>query len=111
MMPIYIKVDSLPLKVIPDVDLMMDSHPILTYKYFLFRDIEAEEQVSEAVKLKNQQLTTSNANYFGYITFEKSGHVFTYTSNNGHELNTAEVGEIIEQIEYYRSHPELWKEQ
>lgn len=111
MTPIYIKIDSLPLKIVPDVEMGMDSHPILTYKYFLFRDVEAEESVSEAVKLQNQQLTTSNGNYFGYVTFDQPGKMFTYTSNNKHELDTGEVEQVIEQISYYRDHPELWNKE
>ncbi len=111
MTPIYIKVDSLPLRIIPDANIAMDSHPILTFKYYLFRDVEAEGIVSEAVKLRNQQLTTNNSNYFGYLTFDQPGKMFTYTSNEKHELSSEEVEQIIEQVSYYRDHPELWKEQ
>ncbi|GAB2704773.1 hypothetical protein GCM10027037_32890 [Mucilaginibacter koreensis] len=110
MTPIYIKVDSLPLKIVPDVKMMMDSHPILTYKYYLFRDVEAIAEITEAERLMNQQLTAENGNYFGYIIFDKPGQIFTYTSNEKHELLTEEVEQIIEQLTYYRDHPELWKE-
>lgn len=111
MAPIFITVDSLALKIIPEVKVYMDGHPILAYTYHLFKDIEAYGNVSEVTRLKNMQLSPTNANYFGYITFDAPGKMFTYTSNASHELETDEVEQIIEQISYYRDHPELWKEQ
>lgn len=110
MKSIYIMVDSLPLKVVPEVKAAMDGHPILTYKYFLFRDIEATESVSDIIRLRNQQISEDNGNYFGFITFDQPGRMFTYTSNQSHELGTTAVEQVIEQITYYREHPELWKD-
>lgn len=111
MIPIYIKVDSLPLTIVPETNVAMDGHPILTFRYFLFRDVEANGTVSEATKLKNMQMAGTNPNYFGHLTFDQPGQMFTYTSNEKHELATEEVEQVIEQITYYREHPELWKEQ
>lgn len=108
MKPIFIKIDHLPLKIVPDVKMMMDGHPVLTYKYYLFKDVEAHEDVSEVIRLMNHQMTVDNANYYGYITFDKPGQMFTYTSNHQHELQTEEVEQVIEQITYYRNHPDLW---
>ncbi|WP_462264367.1 hypothetical protein [Mucilaginibacter sp.] len=105
---IYLKIDHLPLKIVPDVTMAMNGHPVLTFKYYLFRDIDANAEVSDTLRLMNQQLSMDNGNYYGFITFDNPGQMFTYTSNGRHELETEEVEQIIEQVTHYREHPELW---
>lgn len=111
MNPIFISVDSLALKIVPEVKVHMDGHPIIAYTYFLFKDVEAYGEISVAARLKNEQMNAANPNYFGFITFDVPGKIFTYTSNETNELQTEEIEQVIEQISYYRDHPELWKEQ
>ncbi len=109
MIPIYLHVDSLPLKIMPEIRAVADGHPVLTYTYYIFKDIEAEEPVSEAMRMKSEQLTGTNPDYYGYIIFEQPGKVFTYTSNETYELESEDIEQIIEQITHYRDNPDLWK--
>ena len=50
----------------------------------------------------------TDPDYYGYITFEKPGQLFSYTPGDQLELTRQEVEEVIEQLNHYRDNPELW---
>ena len=45
MQPIYFEVDNhLPLMIVPESDAHMDGHPILTYRYAIYKDLDNGSQ-------------------------------------------------------------------
>lgn len=47
-------------------------------------------------------------NYFGFITFEKPGSLFSYTADGKQELEPEEVNELIEYLSDVRDNPLRW---
>jgi hypothetical protein len=95
-------------KVIPNVQAQVDGHPVLTYTYNIYRNNnfdDSEEQRQESELLLERK---TDPNYFGYITFEDPGRIFTYTADGHGELTQGEIEEIIENISHYRDHPGMW---
>lgn len=93
--PLFFTIDNrLRLKVIPETDVLLDGHPLLTYEYKIFADEGIEKNAG---------------NYLGYLTFERPGSLFTYTADGDHHLTGEEVTELIEAISNIRDNPDLWK--
>ncbi|WP_158826428.1 hypothetical protein [Mucilaginibacter lacusdianchii] len=107
MSPIYVSTGEQIVKVVPDTQAHVDGHPVITHTYHLFKDEREDENIPG--KKTNHDLHTSNPDYFGFITFEVPGRMFTYTSNGSYELESEEIEQLIEQINHYREHPELWR--
>ena len=97
---------SLHLKVVPETRVYMDGHPILTYSYSLYRDVDEEDV--KALFNQDDQKKQSNKNYLGYITFEIPGKVFHYISDGQRDLDPEEVEQIVEKITHYRERPDFW---
>ena len=108
MKPIFFTVDnSLPLKVVPDTQLHLDGHPVLTYNYNIFFDSTKNDPAS-VFSTKESSDKITDPDYYGYITFEKPGQLFSYTPGKQRQLTRAEIEEVIEQLNHYRDHPDLW---
>jgi hypothetical protein len=110
MKPIYIEVDSnLPLMIVPESAAHMDGHPVLTYSYAIYKDVQTE---------KDHRFTDTDAlltpkkkndpNYLGTLTFEQPGRIFSYEADGGEELPRGAIEQVIEQITHYRENPALW---
>lgn len=111
MQPIFFTVGTkLPLMVVPNSQAHMDGHPVLTYTYNVYRDKQNGHGELPDAKESDFLLEEKNdPDYFGYITFELPGKLFTYTADGKEELSSDEVQEIIEQINHYRDTPSMWE--
>lgn len=110
MAPLYCKIDgNLPLMIIPDTQAHMDGHAILTFTYSIFLDIGAGNPLIARSKESTLHLEEINdPNYYGYITFEQPGRLFTYTADGKRELNSDQVQEVIEFLSEVRDNPATW---
>lgn len=98
MKPIHLALSNkLPLVVVPDTRAHLDGHAVITHTYSVFRDSGHNPEVN-------------NRDYYGIITFEKPGHLFTYTAGEVLALETEEVSELIEKISHVRDNPTLWEQ-
>jgi hypothetical protein len=110
MAPIFFTIgNELPIKVIPDTQAHLDGHTVLTYNYNVFYD----DSKNDLLQLNDGNNTITDKmddpNYYGCITFEKPGSVFSYAPGDQKELTQTEVEEVIEQLNHYRDNPALWK--
>ncbi|MBS7563591.1 hypothetical protein KHS38_04155 [Mucilaginibacter sp. Bleaf8] len=106
MNPIYVAIGQQTFKILPDTQAHADGHAVITHTYHVFKD---ERDNDDITRQPNLDLNISNPDYFGYITFELPGRMFTYTSNGSYELSNEDIEQLIEQINHYRDHPELWR--
>ena len=108
MKPIYFTIDnSLPLKVVPDTQAHLDGHTVIAYNYNIFFDSTKNDPVKALTQNTDLDKMT-DPDYYGYITFEKPGRIFSYTPGEQRTLSRTEVEEIIEQLNHYRDNPKLW---
>jgi len=96
--------------VIPDTIAHLDGHAILTFTYSIFVD----DGISTPQQKRSRESTLhlkriDDPNYYGFITFEKPGHVFSYTADGELELNIDEVEEVIEGLSHVRDNSALWQ--
>lgn len=99
------------LMIVPDVDVYVDGHPVLTYVYSIFSGDEDGPFTGTEVRKKENLLhldKTTNRNYFGYVKFDIPGKVFTYMPDDDNRLSTAEIEEVIQNISNYRDDPQQW---
>ena len=110
MKPLYFTLsNNKKLMVIPDTQAHLDGHTILTYTYSVFTDVGAGNPLVARSKESTLHLEEINdPNYFGFITFERPGQLFSYTADGRHELNAEEVNELIEHLSDVRDNPSLW---
>jgi hypothetical protein len=111
MKPLFFNLDkTLALMVIPDTEAHLDGHAILTYTYSIFRDRDNGNPLQSLSKESKLHLKrTNDPDYYGYITFENPGQLFTYTSGEQNELTSEQVMELIEEISEVRNNPSLWR--
>jgi hypothetical protein len=99
-----------PIKIIPNTQAQVDGHPVLTYTYNIYSNVNLNDQTTlsrqESELLLQEKLDPT---YLGYITFEDPGKVFTYTADGKDRLSSTEIEEIIENISHYRDHPRMWQ--
>src|ERR1700744_353767 len=111
MKPIFFTITgTIPIKAIPDTQAHLDGHPVIAYNYNIFFDSsknESHDFNSETIIKKDKM---DDPDYYGYITVEKPGHLFTYTPGEQRALTRREVEEVIEQLSHYRDNPDLWKQ-
>lgn len=108
MKPIFFTIDnSLPLKIIPDTQAHLDGHTVITYNYNIYLDSAKNDPVKGLTQPKASDKMT-DPDYYGYITFEDPGHLFSYTPGDQLALTRQEVEEVIEHLNHYRDNPKLW---
>jgi hypothetical protein len=108
MKPIFFTIDnSLPVKIIPDTQVHLDGHTVIAYNYNIFFD-SAKNDPTKALTQQSASDKMTDPDYYGYITFEQPGRIFSYTPGDQRTLTRNEIEEIIEQLNHYRDHPELW---
>lgn len=96
--------------IIPDTQVHMDGHPVLTYTYSVYRDKQDKAlQQAEAKQSRLHLEQNNDPDYMGYITFELPGKLFNYTPDGSERLNSDELEETIEMISEYRDKSSLWK--
>lgn len=101
--------DGLKLMVIPDTTAHLDGHTVLTYTYSIFRDIGAGNPLISRSRESTLHLEEINdPEYYGFLTFEKPGKLFTYTTDGRQELDSAQVRELIEHLSDIRDNPASW---
>jgi hypothetical protein len=110
MVPIYFKLDSgLFLMIIPDTAAHLDGHTVITHTYSIFKDAGLGNPLIARSKESTLHLEAiKDPNYYGYLTFELPGKLFTYTAEGGLELNNGEVEQVIELLSHVRTNPALW---
>jgi len=91
------------LKIIPETRVYIDGRPILSYNYSVFHD-----ENNGVGKDKGHTGKIIDPDYLGFITFEKPGHIFTYTAGDGRTLSPGEAEEVIEYISLIRDNPSIW---
>jgi len=111
MKPIFLTIDNgLRLMIIPDTQAHLDGHAIITYTYSIFFNNGLKEpQLSRSKESTLHLEKNTDPDYYGYITFEKPGHLFSYTADGQRDLRAEEVNEVIEKLSHLRDNPGLWK--
>src|SRR4051812_33115009 len=108
MKPIFFTIDnSLHLKAIPDTQYHLDGHAVITYNYNIFLDATKDDPASIITSVEPADKIT-DPNYYGFITFEKPGQLFSYTPGEQRHLTRSELEEVIEHLTHFRDHPGLW---
>lgn len=103
--------NNLKVMVIPDTQAHLDGHTIITHTYSLFKDVDAGNPLLFRSKESTLHLEhIKDPNYYGYLTFELPGKLFTYTADGQQELDNDEVTELIEHLSKVRDNPALWNE-
>jgi hypothetical protein len=101
--------NDLKLMVIPDTQAHIDGHAIITYTYSIFKDTGLGNPLLGRSKENTLHLEEiKDPNYYGYITFERPGSMFSYTPDGQRRLNSNEVTELIEHLSDVRDNPTLW---
>lgn len=113
---------GVPMIIKPDIDAHMNSHPIITWTYSVFRnqnvfyeDVEMPTPVLiEDGRLKLMQNGEDldkklEEGYIGFMTIEEPDGKITYTHEGEDDLNPDEIEEVLDQIEHYRNNSGLWK--
>jgi len=108
MPPIFFTISgNIPIKAIPDTQAHLDGHTVLAYNYNIFFDSSKTDH-SQILSLEMDKIDDPDY-YYGSITIEKPGHLFTYTPGDNRKLTRTEVEEVIEQLSNYRDNPNLWQ--
>jgi hypothetical protein len=97
------------LMVLPNAEVEHDGHPIISYHYNIFRsdpDINLPEPLSNPEPSFPDK---TDPDFLGYISFEKPGQQYSYTSESEWALDRWEIAEIIDMINHVRENPELWQ--
>jgi hypothetical protein len=103
--------NRLQLMVIPDTQAHLDGHAIITHTYSVFKNTGLGNPLLARSKESTLHLEKiDDPSYFGFITFEKPGSLFTYTADGQQDLSTEEVTELIEHLSDVRDNPALWRE-
>src|SRR6187402_2717531 len=112
MQPLYFTLSNrLKLMAIPDTQAHLNGHTILTYTYSIFLDIDAGNPLISRSKESTLHLEDiKDPNYYGFITFERPGSLFSYTPDGERHLTREEVEEVIEHLSDIRDNPALWNE-
>ena len=99
------------LMIIPDTLAHLNGHTILTHTYNIYLDNGLNEPAQSRSKESALHLQThADPNYYGFITIENPGNIFTYASDGGNELGADEVQELVEDIRHIRDNPNLWQQ-
>jgi hypothetical protein len=112
MKTLYFTLDSgLKAMVIPDTQAHLDGHTIITHTYSVFEDTGIGNPLIARSKESTLHLEhIKDPNYWGFITFENPGRLFSYTADGQKELTSEEATELIEHLSNVRDNPALWNE-
>jgi hypothetical protein len=103
--------NHLKIMVIPDTEAHLDGHTIITHTYSVFEDIGMGNPLIARSKESTLHLEQiEDPSYYGFITFEKPGSMFTYTADGQQDLTSEEATELIEHLSDVRDNPALWNE-
>jgi len=99
----------LKVMVIPDTQAHLDGHTIITRTYSVFKDNGNGNPMMARSKESTLHLEDiKDPDYYGFITFEVPGSMFSYTADGQRELNSEEVTELIEHLSDVRDNPPFW---
>jgi hypothetical protein len=111
MAQLYLKIQNIPLLIIPDTQAHMNGHSIITFTYSIFNDTGEGNPLYAPSKENTLHMEDiDDPNYYGYITFEQPGRSFSYTAGSYLELNGSQVEEIIEYLSQIRDNPSNWQQ-
>ena len=100
---------SRKLLIIPDTMAHLNGHVIITRTYSIYADRNSGNPLITREKESTLHLEPNpDPDYYGYITFEKPGSLFTYTADGALELAAEESNEVIECLSHERDEGE-WK--
>lgn len=100
---------DLKVMVIPDTEAHLNGHAIITRTYSIFRDSGNGNPLMARSKESTLHLEKiTDPDYFGFLTFDKPGSMFSYTADGQQELNSEEVTELIEHLSDVRDNPAMW---
>lgn len=103
--------NDLKIMVIPDTQAHLNGHTIITHTYSVFKDMGTGNPLLARSKESTLHLENiADPNYYGFITFEKPGSMFSYTADGQKELTSEEATELIEHLSDVRDNPALWNE-
>ncbi|WP_428330075.1 hypothetical protein [Mucilaginibacter sp.] len=103
--------NHLKIMVIPDTEAHLDGHTIITHTYSVFEDTGMGNPLIARSKESTLHLEKiEDPSYYGFITFERPGSMFSYTADGQQELTSDEATELIEHLSDVRDNPALWNE-
>jgi hypothetical protein len=89
--------------VIPDTQAHLNGHAVITYTHSVFADNQDGRPYPEISKEAGLHLKENpDPGYYGFITFENPGSMFSYTADGLRELTAEEVNELIEHLSHER---------
>ena len=92
-----------PLLIIPDTQAHLDGHEIITHTYSIYVDKQDGSPHPERSKESSLHLGDNNdPDYYGFITFERPGSLFSYTADGRLELTPDESNELIKFLSHIR---------
>jgi hypothetical protein len=112
MKPLYFTLaGGLQVMVIPDTQAHLDGHTVITHTYSVFLDTGSGNPLLARSKESTMHLEQiDDPDYYGFITFEVPGSLFTYTADGQRELTSEEATELIEHLSNVRDNPPLWNQ-
>ena len=111
MSPFFFQIHKLPLMIIPDVQVSLNGHAILTYTYNIYLDADKgnpQQRLKKDLALSQDKLR--DPDYFGQITFHKDDEIFKYVCDGENELSAPQAKELIDKISQVRNNPDLWEQ-
>jgi hypothetical protein len=100
MVPLFFSLGNLlQLMVIRDSEAHLDGQTILTKTYSIFQDMalrDPRQSKSKEATLHLERI--ADPEYYGFLTCEEPGGVFTYTDDGLKHLSGDELEQLIEQI-------------
>lgn len=100
---------GLSVRIIPDVSIFHDGHPIISYSYSIFADGKDKlpaQPPGNPPGIPDDYI--NHPDYMGFIAFEEPGKLFSYAGYGDRRLTMEESEELIEFLSHVRDNPSLW---